>query len=73
MWMESPRAGRLRDIPTAERMLGGGSDIGVLMVKLDFLWETVKDGNTNFDEQYESFILSRLQEVKDDIDDLVIK
>lgn len=65
--------GRLRDIPTAERMLSGGSDVGVLMVKVDFLWETVKDGNEKFDEQYESFLLARLKEVKDDLDDLVIK
>jgi len=71
--MEHPKKGKLRDLASAEQMLGYGTEVGVLSVRVDFLMELAFDDDEVFKRKYEDFILRRLEEVKADLDSLVVR
>lgn len=72
--MENPDKGRLCDLESAEHYLGGGTEIGVLMLRLDFLTEMVAgDDEELYQRKYEQFLIGRSEEVQKQLGGLVQK
>lgn len=70
--MENPNKGRLRDLESAEHYLGGGSEMGVIMLRLDFLTEMVAgDDEELYQRKYEQFLIRKAEEVQEQLGGLV--
>lgn len=70
--MENPNKGRLRDLESAEHYLGGGSEMGILMLRLDFLTEMVAgDDEELYQRKYEQFLIRKSEEVQKQLGGLV--
>ena len=72
--VDNPNKGRLRDLERAEHFLGGGTDVGIIGLRLEFLWDKIAgDDEALLDREYEEFLIRRAQIAIDDLEGLKVK
>lgn len=72
--VENPNKGRLRNLEEAEHFLSGGTEVGLIEMRIEFLMERLaaKDEEL-FARQYEEFLIRRAEETKKDLEGLTHK
>ena len=70
--VEHPNKGRLRDLEGAEHFLSGGTEIGIMGLRLDFLWEQIAGEDEELlTRKWEEFLIRKAEEVRHDLEGLV--
>ena len=72
--VDNPNKGRLRDVQGAEHFLAGGTDVGMIGLRLEFLWEKIAgDDEELLSREFEEFLIRRAEEAIHDLEGLTVK